>query len=81
MEDIERAQLVAVQTPQGFEFEIIAKAYVPGEWGATDDSFLASKIYPVTVVQGSVSNLKITRAEDLEMAEALLLLRQQAEMG
>ena len=39
----------------------------------TDDSSLLERLQvPVTVVEGSARNIKITTAEDLLMAEALL---------
>jgi 2-C-methyl-D-erythritol 4-phosphate cytidylyltransferase len=71
-----RAECWAAQTPQVFRAELlreaIAKARADGIVG-TDDAQLVERLgVPVRVVEGSRSNLKITRPEDLLLAERLL---------
>jgi 2-C-methyl-D-erythritol 4-phosphate cytidylyltransferase len=74
-----RKTLRRALTPQCFRFEILRRAYANlGELEAagvdvTDDSFLVEQLgVPVTAVEGAPGNIKITTAEDLALAEALL---------
>ncbi len=68
----DRATLRAVQTPQGFDAEVLRRAY-RGESGATDDAALVELIgEQVFVVAGDEMAFKITRPIDLALAEALL---------
>ena len=68
-----RQNLWAVQTPQVFRFDIIAKAYRQGGGEVTDDASLAEKLgYKVKLYMGSYDNIKITTSNDLMVAEALL---------
>ena len=64
------------QTPQVFHKEIILKAYqraADDNIMATDDSSLVERIgYPVQVIEGSYSNIKITKPSDLNLAEFYL---------
>lgn len=73
----DRARLWQAQTPQGFPREAILRAYVRArEEGvaATDDAALFERYAgPVRVVMGAARNLKVTRPEDLAVAEALAL--------
>jgi 2-C-methyl-D-erythritol 4-phosphate cytidylyltransferase len=78
---LSRKVLRRALTPQCFRFEILKRAYANlGELEAagvdvTDDSFLVEQLdFPVTAVPGSARNIKITTAEDLAFAEALLKL-------
>ena len=68
------------QTPQGFRKEILLRAYdALAETGeeVTDDAQAVEKLgYPVEIVPGSPSNIKITTPEDLRLATALLQLEQ-----
>ncbi len=73
---LEREQLRAMQTPQGFSRALIAEAHraaaAEGFIG-TDDAALTARLgHAVTLVPGSRRNLKITTPEDLIMAEAFL---------
>jgi len=69
---VERAGLVAVQTPQAFVAQILRRAHA-GEPEATDDAALVEALgVPVAVVAGDPRNLKLTMPEDLVLAEALL---------
>lgn len=71
-------------TPQCFQYELLRRAYEQlNEVDAaevTDDSFLVERLgVPVSVVEGSARNIKITRPEDLAFAE--ILLKQMLDAG
>lgn len=68
-ETLNRDELMAVQTPQGFRYDILKaayeKAYEDGFYG-TDDASLVEKLGVCPVfVEGSYANIKITTREDL----------------
>lgn len=72
----DRSTLAAAQTPQCFRAEvlrdIVARAQREGD-EATDEAGLAAKYgYTVKTVPGDSMNFKITRLEDLAMAERVL---------
>jgi 2-C-methyl-D-erythritol 4-phosphate cytidylyltransferase len=71
-----RAEQWAAQTPQVFRVdwlrEALAKAALDGVVGSDDAALVARLGLPVHVVPGHASNLKITTATDLALAEALL---------
>jgi 2-C-methyl-D-erythritol 4-phosphate cytidylyltransferase len=76
---VDRTPLWLAQTPQAFRWDWIEaahkKAHAEGI-RATDDAFLVEWLgYPVTVVEGSGENIKVTRPEDLVIAEAILASR------
>ncbi len=66
---LDRKTLYNVQTPQGFNTEIIKKAFArAAEEGfvGTDDAVLAERAgYPVVLTEGSYANIKITTREDM----------------
>lgn len=70
---VEREGLWAAQTPQVFRRDLIVEAYARAAadgFLGTDDASLVERLgYPVTLVEGDPSNLKITRAGDLRVAE------------
>jgi 2-C-methyl-D-erythritol 4-phosphate cytidylyltransferase len=73
---IPRAGIVLAQTPQGFRYEVIKKAFdeasADGFLG-TDESSLAERSgHEVAVVMGSPRNIKITAPADMELAEFYL---------
>jgi 2-C-methyl-D-erythritol 4-phosphate cytidylyltransferase len=76
VETIPRDRLRRALTPQCFRYEILRKAYEEADEldpTLTDESSLMERIgVPVTVVEGSSRNIKITRPEDLVIAEALM---------
>lgn len=88
---VDRAGVVEVQTPQVFTKDLLQKAYaqlVDGKVdlaSITDDAGLVQAMgQAVYVVDGEVTNLKITRAQDLELAAVILekcQLRATAAMG
>ena len=73
---LDRRNVWLAQTPQAFRTALIFKAHVRARregLAATDDAQLVERLgAPVQVVAGSPTNLKITTAEDLILAEALL---------
>lgn len=70
----ERAGLRAVQTPQGFETELLRRAYRrAGAFPATDDASLVENLgTPVHTVAGDPLAFKVTTALDLRLARAVL---------
>lgn len=71
---LDRARLVAVQTPQAFSAVALRRAHAePAPAGATDDAMLVEAAGgTVVVVPGDPGNLKITEPDDLAAAERLL---------
>lgn len=72
----ERNGLWAAQTPQGFRCNLIMNAHeqaLAHGFSATDDaSVLEWYGQPVSIIEGSYANLKITTPEDLILAQALM---------
>lgn len=75
-EGLDRSELRAVQTPQGFRRSVLVKAHAAAAADgttATDDAGLVARLgVPVRTVIGSDLALKITTKRDLTVAEALL---------
>jgi 2-C-methyl-D-erythritol 4-phosphate cytidylyltransferase len=73
---IPREKVVMAQTPQGFRYEVIKRAFEEAaavEFMGTDEASLVERSgHPVAVVMGSPRNIKITTPEDLELAEFYL---------
>lgn len=80
----DRSALVRVQTPQAFTYAALFDAHMrarDSETEATDDAALLEALsVPVAHVAGDAANLKVTYAEDLVLAEALLAARAAAVM-
>lgn len=78
---VDRRTLRVVQTPQVFRAEVLRRAYErPYDERFTDDaSVVEAAGERICLVAGEASNLKITRPEDLPIAEALLAAREEAE--
>jgi len=72
----DRRTLWRAQTPQGFTYGVIKRAYDLAEADdclgqATDDSVLVERLgIPVYIVRGSETNIKITTPSDLQIATA-----------
>lgn len=77
---VERSHLWRAQTPQSAKVSLLQAAYQKAEalnFTGTDESSLLELINcPVTLVEGSESNIKITVPEDIPMAEAILNAQQ-----
>lgn len=73
---LERSRLWAIQTPQSFEYGLIAEAHEKareeGFYGTDDASLVERLRIPVRVIEGSRFNLKISTPEDLILGEAIL---------
>ena len=72
---LDRQELWAAQTPQAFKTDIIMRAYEQGraKHEVTDDATLVEKMgTKVKMVMGSPLNMKITRPDDLWVAEGIL---------
>jgi 2-C-methyl-D-erythritol 4-phosphate cytidylyltransferase len=73
---IPRASVVLAQTPQGFHFSVIKKAFdeaAADGFTGTDEASLAERSgHAVAVVMGSPRNIKITTPGDMELAEFYL---------
>jgi 2-C-methyl-D-erythritol 4-phosphate cytidylyltransferase len=75
---VPRQRIVMAQTPQAFRLALIRQAHqtaIDRGWRATDDASLLEQMgAAVHVVEGSRQNLKVTRPEDLALAENYLKL-------
>lgn len=72
---LDRDEVVAVQTPQGFRADVLRRAHADGG-EATDDAGLAEAIGAhVQLVDGESANLKVTHPDDLALVESHLVGR------
>lgn len=85
---VPRERMVMAQTPQGFRFGPLKKAFdeatADGFLGTDEASLIERSGVPVHVVMGSARNIKITTPGDLELAEFFVSLesrRQSAVKG
>ena len=73
---IPRERVVQAQTPQGFRYELIKRAFDSAEtdgFTGTDEASLVERLgESVWVVMGSARNIKITTPADMELAEYLM---------
>lgn len=73
---IPRESVVMAQTPQGFRYSILKKAFedaaADGFVGTDEASLIERSGQPVAVVMGSPRNIKITTPADMELAEFYL---------
>lgn len=78
---VPRETLFAAQTPQAFHFEPIIQAHEAfAHLDLTDDSALAEVAgIPVRAIEGEALNFKITHAQDLVRAEAVLEEKERKE--
>ncbi len=73
LEAIDRAELAAAQTPQGFQRVVLETAYASADREYTDDAALvAAAGHPIAAVDGDDLAFKITTAADLQRAQDLL---------
>lgn len=71
VETLARDAIFLAQTPQAFRRAVLGEAVALGRTGidATDEAALAERAgHSVHIVEGSAENVKITTAEDLELA-------------
>ena len=80
---IDRRSIWLAQTPQGARVGLLRRAFAAARqdgYLGTDDAELLERIgCGVTVVEGVASNIKITYAEDIALAE--VILQQQGRSG
>jgi 2-C-methyl-D-erythritol 4-phosphate cytidylyltransferase len=73
---IPREKIVMAQTPQGFRYDVLKKAFdeaaADGMIGTDEASLVERSGHPVAVVMGSPRNIKITTPADFELAEFFL---------
>ena len=73
---VPRERVVMAQTPQGFRYSVIKKAFeeaaADGFIGTDEASLVERSRHEVAVVMGSPRNIKITTPADLELAEFYL---------
>jgi 2-C-methyl-D-erythritol 4-phosphate cytidylyltransferase len=73
---IPRAGVVLAQTPQGFRYGVIKKAFdeasADGFMGTDEASLVERSGHEVAVVMGAPGNIKITSPADMELAEFYL---------
>jgi 2-C-methyl-D-erythritol 4-phosphate cytidylyltransferase len=70
---IDRSSLRAVQTPQGFGTPVLRRAHATGDPTATDDAGMVEALgLHVVLVPGHPRAFKVTTAQDLLLAEAIL---------
>ena len=82
---VPRERMVMAQTPQGFRFGLLKKAFdearVDGFLGTDEASLIERAGGAVHVVMGSPRNLKITTPGDLELAEFILTQESRHKSG
>ncbi len=74
-EEVPRASVRAVQTPQGFRRPLLVEAHEAADeaWDAPDDGTMVRALgRPVALVDGSGENFKVTWPADLERGVAVL---------
>jgi 2-C-methyl-D-erythritol 4-phosphate cytidylyltransferase len=78
---IPREKIVLAQTPQGFRYDVLKKAfdeaYADGFIGTDEASLVERSGHAVAVVMGSPRNIKITTPGDLELAAFYMRTRSE----
>lgn len=77
---VERSNLWAAQTPQGFQYDIVMNAHedaIASGYKGTDDASLVERLgHTVSIVESDYLNLKLTTEEDLLFAEVILKMKE-----
>ncbi|MCG7331982.1 2-C-methyl-D-erythritol 4-phosphate cytidylyltransferase [Salinicoccus roseus] len=80
-ETIDRASVIAVHTPQAFEYDLLMRAYqnaAEKNLSVTDDSMMVEALGKrVHVTASTYDNIKITTEEDLKVAESIMKKRSE----
>lgn len=75
-ETIDRTSVIAVHTPQAFEYDLLMQAYrhaAENGLSVTDDSMMVEALGKrVHVTASTYDNIKITTGEDLKIAESIM---------
>lgn len=72
---VDRGKLRRALTPQAFRYDILKRAFENADLGdnVTDECYLVEKLgIEIAAVEGSSRNIKITRPEDIRLAEIFL---------
>jgi 2-C-methyl-D-erythritol 4-phosphate cytidylyltransferase len=72
---LDRSRLRRALTPQAFKTEVLKRAFEGTELdeSITDECYLVEKLgHPISAVEGSPRNIKITTREDLLLAQTLM---------
>lgn len=73
---LERDAIWLAQTPQAFRYHLIMEAHIQAKhegYSATDDASLVERLgEEIKIIPGDRYNIKITRREDVDMANAIL---------
>lgn len=70
---LDRSRLWLAQTPQVFRYDLLVDAHAKAQGEATDDAALVEALgVKVRLYEGSSRNVKVTTADDLVLAQALL---------
>ncbi len=64
---LDRNKLILIQTPQGFLRETLDLVHSKGAEASDDAALLEAENFPVKVVDGEITNVKITYAKDLAL--------------
>ncbi len=82
---VPRERMVMAQTPQGFRYELIRKAFdealADGFVGTDEASLIERSGGTVHVVMGSPRNIKITTPADLDLAELYISQDERRRVG
>lgn len=81
-ETVDRNGLWQAQTPQGGNYQLMQQGFAKAKHTeVTDEAMLLEMIgVPVTLVMGEETNLKITRPEDLSLAESIMQSSHQPQI-
>jgi 2-C-methyl-D-erythritol 4-phosphate cytidylyltransferase len=72
---LDRDKLRRALTPQAFRVELLRKAFEQSDLSeaVTDECYLVEKLgHPISIVEGSSRNIKVTQADDLIIASEFL---------
>ncbi|MBL4699528.1 MAG: 2-C-methyl-D-erythritol 4-phosphate cytidylyltransferase [Phycisphaerales bacterium] len=76
---IDRANAMAIQTPQIFERDLLVRAYAQDDLSSTDDAGLIERLgEQVIVVAGDPTNMKLTHANELPLLRAIMGVKKTA---
>ncbi|MFW0776874.1 MAG: bifunctional 2-C-methyl-D-erythritol 4-phosphate cytidylyltransferase/2-C-methyl-D-erythritol 2,4-cyclodiphosphate synthase [Rickettsiales bacterium] len=83
LETVDRQYLYAIQTPQGFHFDVLFKAHKECVNDSfTDDAALMQKMsIPVATVPGDTNNIKVTTIEDINHMQEAVTQQSQMRVG
>lgn len=77
---VDRSELAAAQTPQGFRRSVLEAAAASADADHTDDAALvAAAGHPVVTVEGDARAFKVTTAPDLDRARSLVAVAAEVE--